>query len=203
MKSREDKLNTSSSEFGGFLGVSQQTASRYLSELEREGFIEKSRSGRGQLIRFTDAGMNLLEGIYLNLQNLFEEDRKLLIEGRVISGLGEGAYYVGKYADKLQEITGFPPFFGTLNIKSIRAYPNLEKYATGTLKGFRKDDRTFGGIKYLPVRLMGDGWEEECYIIIPQRTHHTDEIEIVSWENLREKYNLKDGNILRVEIMGL
>lgn len=201
MKSREGELSISSSELGDYLGISQQSASRYLSELEKYGLIEKSRSGRGQLIKFTDTGLKALEDIYLNLQNFFEDKSKeLLIEGKVISGLGEGAYYVREYADKLQRSIGFLPFFGTLNIRPLKAYPNIDRYTAGTIRNFKKGERTFGGIKYIPVRLTGDNWQEDCYLIMPKRTHHADELEIISRFNLREKFGIKDGDILGIEI---
>ncbi len=201
MRSKGDKLSISSSELGNYLGVSQQSASRYLTRLEKRGFIRRSREGRGQVVRFTEKGLNLLEEVYLNLRDFIEGGGKpLLIEGKVISGLGEGAYYVREYADRLQSSIGFMPFFGTLNIKSQRTYPSIDKYTTGSVRGFKKGDRTFGEIKYMPVKLMGDEWKEDCYLVIPQRKHYIDEFEIVSKEKLREKHNIKDGDVLKIEI---
>lgn len=201
MKSKGDKLSISSSELGNYLGISQQSASRYLNELERKGLIKKSRSGKGQLINFTETGLNLLEEIYLNLQDFIEEKGKpLVIKGKVTSGLGEGAYYVREYADKLQRSIGFLPFFGTLNIKPQKAYPNIDKYTAGTVRSFKKGNRTFGEIEYMPVKLIGDEWEEDCYLILPKRTHHIDEFEIISRSNLREKFGIKDDDLVKVRI---
>jgi len=201
MRSKGDKLLISSSDLGNYLGISQQSASRYLTRLEKRGFIERSRKGKGQVVRFTEKGINLLEEVYLNLRDFIEEGGKpMLIEGKVISGLGEGAYYVREYADRLQRSIGFKPFFGTLNIKPQRAYPSIDKYIAGTIRGFKKGDRTFGEIGYMPVKLMGDEWEEDCYLVIPQRKHYIDEFEIVSREKLREKYKIKDGDVLKIEI---
>jgi len=201
MKSKEDKLSISSSELGDYMRISQQSASRYLSELEGKGLIERSREGKGQLVKFTEKGLNLLEEIYLNLQDFIEEKGKpLVIEGKVTSGLGEGAYYVREYADKLQKSIGFFPFYGTLNIKPLKAHPNIDKYTAGTIRSFKKGDRTFGETEYMPVKIIGDEWEEDCYLILPKRTHHIDEFEIISRSNLRKKFGIKDGDLVKVRI---
>ncbi len=201
MKSRGGRLFLSSAELGDYLGISQQSASRYLIELERGGFIERGRSGRRQQVKFTEKGLGVLEGVYLNLRDFIEEGgEELLIEGRVASGLGEGAYYIREYRDRLEKHTGFLPFCGTLNIKPLKPYPCMEKYIAGTVKGFEKDGRTFGEVGYTHVTLIGENWKENCCLIIPWRTHHTGELEIISRRNLREKHKLKDGDLIKIKI---
>lgn len=39
--------------------------------------------------------------------------------GEVVSGLGEGAYYVRQYEPLIEEYLGFKPFPGTLNVKIL------------------------------------------------------------------------------------
>ena len=46
----------------GKLNASQQTASRYLIELDRKGWIKRTITPEGCLIRITDAGMKADEG---------------------------------------------------------------------------------------------------------------------------------------------
>ncbi len=201
MKHRSGRLLISSSELGECLGVSQQTASRYLSDLELGGFIERSRGGRGQFISLTRKGLDVLDGVYLNLKTFFDEiGTPILIKGRVVQGFGEGAYYVKEYSKSLREGLGFEPFFGTLNIKPLRPFPFLEKYVVGEVKGFSKGGRSFGSLKYVSAILSSSGWTEDCFIIIPKRTHHLSELEVVCEHGLREKHGIKDGDLLQVEL---
>ncbi|HEX55039.1 MAG: riboflavin kinase [Candidatus Altiarchaeales archaeon] len=198
LKSRYERVRISSSMLGQFLGVSQQTASRYLRELEDEGLIKRSRSGRVQEIRITDKGINLLNEIYINLKSFLE--KPLIIKGTVTTGIGEGAYYVREYMEKFREKIEFEPFPGTLNLR-VERIPYIEKYISGVIEGFERDGRSFGNIGFIPVRLIVGDKKEDCLLIIPERTHHKDEIEIISRFNLRKKFNLKDGDSVKVEII--
>ncbi|MBN2014250.1 MAG: DUF120 domain-containing protein [Candidatus Altiarchaeota archaeon] len=196
LKSESDSLSISSSELGSLLGISQQSASRYLSELERRGFIFHS----GRRVSLTSEGVSLLRELYLCLHDFFESSLPLVVEGRVVSGIGEGAYYVCEYSPLFEKQLGFKPFFGTLNLQLIGFCPSLERFVSGVIKPFRRGDRMFGEVKYIPVSLIGDSWYEDCFLILPKRTHHKKELEIIARENLREKHKLKDGDTLKVEI---
>ena len=204
MKTEEDRIQISSSDLGSSLGISQQSASRYLKKLEKENLIERVVTGRGQLIGITDEGLAILTEMYLNLKKFTGGGRGLELDGKVTTGLGEGAYYVGEYKNKIRDVLGFVPFPGTLNIKLTTCLGNIETclkdYVTGTIDGFRKGDRTFGDIDFMPVRLRKDKTEENCYLIIPRRTHHRDEIEIISGFNLRKLLDLKEGDDIVVEL---
>jgi riboflavin kinase len=50
------------------LGISQQTASRYLIELERNGWIQRTVTPEGSLIKISDKGTNELHKLYSNLR---------------------------------------------------------------------------------------------------------------------------------------
>ena len=51
------------------LGISQQTASRYLIELERKGWIQRNITPEGSLIKIEDAGTRELQKLYSNLES--------------------------------------------------------------------------------------------------------------------------------------
>ena len=50
------------------LGISQQTASRYLIELERKGWIQRNITPEGSLIKTEEAGTKELHKLYSNLK---------------------------------------------------------------------------------------------------------------------------------------
>jgi riboflavin kinase len=205
LKSKEDSLEISSSEVGHLLGVSQQSASRYLVRLERAGYIKRLRTARGQEISLTDKGSAALKEVHCNLNDFFSKEsgeKKRIIEGFLVKGIGEGAYYVREYSDEIKKKLGFTPFLGTLNVKTVGITLNelnLDRLTSGTIKGFRKEGRTFGPIKYSPIKIKAKGGEEDCYLIVPQRTHYRDVFEIISPNNLRQKLQLADNEKITVE----
>ena len=204
MRSMQDDLSISSALFGECLGISQQSASRYLCEIEKKGYIKRARGPGGQIISITPRGISLLQDIYVNLGSFFSETQNsFVLEGCISSGLGEGAYYVKEYSDILERYIGFIPFFGTLNIKLKRPCLRLERLSSGIIRGFEKDDRTFGDVKYIRAMLVGEDWEENVHILIPQRTHHVDSIELVSKHKLRERFDLSDGIPVKIRIEDL
>lgn len=199
LNSRHDSIIISSSELGNQLGVSQQTASRYLMELEKAGLIKRAGEGRGYRIRITGRGVRLLADMHSSL-NGFIRGAPAAVEGEVVTGMGEGAYYVREYADKLEKALGFRPFFGTLNLRVEEFFIDAGKYAAGEISEFMKGNRVFGGIQYIPVKIHGETWSHSCFLVIPRRTHHKNELEIISRFNLKDKFHITDGNRIRVEI---
>ncbi len=73
---------------------------------------------------------------------------------------------------------------------------------TGTIKGFKKKNRTFGSIRYAPVRVSAKGESVDCHLIVPARTHHKDVLEIICQTNLRERLGVGDGDAVGVEFVG-
>jgi len=200
LESPNHEIAITTTELGGLLGVSQQTASRYLAELENSGWIERRRSGRGYALKLTPDGANVLRGIHSNLGRLLESKARRKYEGTVVSGIGEGAYYVGEYADRIRGITGYTPYHGTLNLRFEGGRPRLTAYETVNVDEFKSGDRSFGRAALTPVTLRVKGAKVRCHAIVPERTHHENDLELVAKHNLRRRYNLKDGDKAIVEV---
>ncbi|EQD28896.1 Riboflavin kinase, CTP-dependent, archaeal domain protein, partial [mine drainage metagenome] len=64
------------------------------------------------------------------------------------------------------------------------------------IEGFATDDRTFGPVKAFRATAGGI----ECAVIMPERTVHSEIVELISKEYLRERLNLADGSRVSVEI---
>ena len=192
------------------LGVSQQTASRYLIELERKRWIQRTITPEGSLIKIDDTGTKELQKLYSNLRFLIEAayPPSITLEGTVFTGLGEGAYYITKehYRKQFIEKLGFDPYHGTLNLKLTTEYDlktrtELEAYPAIEIEGFKNEDRTFGLVKCYPATI---GNKIKGALISALRSHYDISVlEIITPVCLRKQLNLKDGHKVKAEIMTL
>jgi riboflavin kinase len=194
----------------GKLGVSQQTASRYLIELEGKGWIERTITPEGCLIKITDPGVKELNKLYSTLQVIMEAayPPSITLEGTVFTGLGEGAYYISKdpYRRQFIEKLGFDPYPGTLNLRlatdyDTKARNEVEAYPGVEIEGFKNEDRTFGSVKCYPVIIEN---EVKGALILALRSHYdTSVLEIIAPVFLRKRLKLKDGHKVKVEVLTL
>jgi riboflavin kinase len=190
--------------------ASQQTASRYLIELERKGYINRTITHDGCLIRINPAGVGELQKLFLNLKFLMEAayPPTVTLEGTVFTGLGEGAYYISKdhYRNQLLEKLGFDPYPGTLNLKltsdyDIKTRSELEGYPAIEITGFKNEDRTFGLVKCYQVIIEN---KIKGALLSVIRTHYDASVlEIVAPVCLRKNLNLKDGSKVKIEVLFL
>ncbi|MHA1129218.1 MAG: DUF120 domain-containing protein [Candidatus Helarchaeota archaeon] len=198
-------IEISSIEFAERIKVSQQTASRRLKELEMLGYISRDISHKGQSIRITQKGLEMLHKIYLLLHDIFDKKpQELILEGTVFSGLGEGAYYVIQpgYQKQFLKKLGFKPFPGTLNLR-IEKQPDsqirrlLEHSLPGVIiEGFKDTNRTFGSVKCFRAKINN---QIEGAVLLIKRTHYQDDVlEVIAPVCLREKFNLKNGDTVKV-----
>jgi riboflavin kinase len=189
------------------LGMSQQTASRYLIELEHRGWIQRNISSDGSLIRIEEVGNKQLKRLYSSLRVLMEKayPPSVTLEGTVFTGLGEGAYYISKesYRKQIVEKLGFEPYPGTLNVKLSSEYDmktrqELEAYPAIEVMGFQNKDRSFGLVKCYPVLIGG---RIKGALVTALRSHYDASVlEIIAPMCLRKQLGLKDGNKVKVEI---
>ncbi len=189
-------LRLTTSEIGAQTGMSQQNASRKLLSLEEGGYIDRSKEG----IRLTKKAYDDLATDYVMLKAVFE-GKKLDIEGRITTGLGEGGFYVSLegYRKQIKEKLGFDPYPGTLNITMDESWrkQHLLQLEPVIISGFRDKERTYGDLFAYPCRIGS----HTCAIIVPLRTHHGPEIlEIISPLNLKKELNKKDGDHIRVSV---
>jgi riboflavin kinase len=192
------------------LQASQQTASRYLIELDKNGWIKRTITPEGCLIEITDAGTKELKKLYSNLRFLMEATYppSITLEGVVFTGLGEGAYYISKerYRKQFIEKLGFEPYPGTLNLKlttdyDVKTRSELEAYPAIEIEGFRNEDRTFGSVKCYPVTIEN---RVKGALILALRSHYdASVIEVIAPVFLRKHLKLKDGHKVKVEVLTL
>lgn len=189
------------------MGLSQQTASRHLIDLERIGWIQRSVTPEGSLIKVSDLGKSHLRRVYSRLNVVFNRryPPSISFEGVVFSGLGEGAYYITRdgYRRQFIEKLGFDPYPGTLNLKLITEYDmktraELESYPAIEIGGFRNEDRTYGPVRCFRAMVNN---KEKGAVVCALRSHYdTSVVEIISSVYLRGRLNLRDGNRVKIEV---
>jgi riboflavin kinase, archaea type len=194
-----------SSEIGG----SQQSASRHLQVLEKEGLLERKINSGGSRIKITLEGVSELDQVLQELKWHLEgkEAETIEFEGEVTSGLFQGAYYISKdgYQRQIKEKMNFEAFPGTLNVK-IREddYDKRQRLERGTsirLDGFKDGERAFGAAKCYPC-IIND--EEEGALIVAERSiHDYGVMEIISPVYLRRKMELADGDKIKIAFLPL
>ncbi len=191
-----------SRELGEKIGVSQQAADRYLVALEKRGLVSRSLAQRRQRLLVTAAGMDQLRAEYHSYRRIFEGPAQLSFAGKVVSGLGEGRYYLSQpgYVVQFTERLGYGPYPGTLNVRvtaeALRKIDLVRDWTGIRIDGFQASGRTFGGASCFPARMNG----HSCHLIHPDRTHYQDVVEFVAPERLRDALPVKDGDSVTVEI---
>lgn len=199
--------DVSSGELARELEVSQQTASRRIKELESDGYIVREILPRGQRVRLTPKGIEILRRLHHDLEKSLKDiDSSIYnVTGEVISGMGEGKYYMelSGYKKQFKKVLGFTPYPGTLNLKlnsevDIRGRQILQDLKGIEVEGFTSGDRTFGAVKCFMAKIDG----VEGAVIIPMRTHHgVNTLEIIAPENIRDKIGLNDGDEITVKVI--
>lgn len=199
-----DSSDVSSSEIANSVGCSQQTVSRWLGKLSDEGLIKRESGPGGQVVELTSTGSEFLKSIGREINKVFGDlSRNLIFVGRLTSGFGEGGYYVNRegYKQQFKDKLGFEPYPGTLDLKLKGKYLDrkrrLENMQGILVKGFTTEERKFGDVRCFPAVLRSS----KAAVILPQRTHHAENVvEIISPENIRDKYELNDGDRIEVEV---
>ena len=197
-------VSVSSQSLAQELAISPQTASRRLISLENAHLISRMMRGDGQYVTITGTGEEKLRAEYAAYRRIFEtHDRHYVLEGELISGLGEGRYYVGieGYATQFSEKLGITPYHGTFNVKlspsSIETRRKLDAMEWIEIDGFTDHDRTFGGARALKCSSNGHA----CAILSPGRSHYPEDIiELISDVRLRDVLDIGDGAQVTIEV---
>lgn len=199
-------ITINSSAFGRAQGVSQQTASRRLIELERLGLVRREVTRRGQEVVLTEEGLRALREVYLELRRLFEEEvATVTLVGEVFTGLGEGAYYVSREGYRRQFVAklGFDPYPGTLNVRlsDSRSLANrevLDHFKGIEIEGFSDEGRAYGPVKCFRATING---KVEGALVMARRSHYgKDVVEFIAPVNLRRLLGLRDGDRVKAEV---
>jgi riboflavin kinase len=200
----EKTIKLTSVRIGEIFAFSQQTSARKLRNLEQFGWISREIVPKGQLIRITKEGREVLQKVYSNLSILFvNRFPPVVLEGEVFTGLGEGSYYVQKegYLKQFTEQLGFTPYPGTLNLRlrskaDINAKQDLSTVPHIPIEGWSNGQRTYGPVKLYRTMINN---KVRGALLDAERSHYgEDVVEIIAPEFLRKILGLKDGDIVQL-----
>jgi riboflavin kinase len=126
-------------------------------------------------------------------------------EGKVFSGVGEGAFYVSLYSRRFLEKLGFKPYPGTLNLKllaDVDAFSQCLSKANPIIveppliPGMR-----LGVVYVYPVEIE-DYFNPHTFMVRPQITvYRGDVVELIADVSLREELSLDDGSRVRFRLL--
>ncbi len=203
---RYNFVHITTSSLGKSIKKSQQAASMHILELENGGFIDRLMTGRKLSVKITQKGYSELVKLHSVLGfSLNSSPPHIELSGSVISGLGEGAYYMSLkgYTKQFKVKIGYIPFPGTLNIKlnqlqATQIIQQLDDLDSIIIDPFSDGKRTYGWVKCFHATLNDS---IKCELIRLERTHHDNSvIELISKNNLRKTGRLETGSKVTVKI---
>ena len=201
-------IEVTTSELGKDIGRSQQAASKHLLDLENSGYLERIKSGQRFAVRVTDKGFSEIQSLFSSLKRALESvPATINFEGNVVSGMGEGAYYVALdgYRRQFKEKLGFEPYPGTLNIRLVdQMYMNarreLGKNPSIFINGFSDGMRTYGWVKC--YRAIINEAIDNAAVLVLERTHYDDSmLEVISPVSIKQTAGIKNGDRVKVQVM--
>ena len=200
----DDYVAISSRELGTALEMSQQSASKRILELLDEKYIVRDLGARRQRIKITPKGVEELKKEYNEYRRIFELSDQVTVRGVVASGMGEGRYYICQegYMKQFESILGFRPFEGTLNMvvdpEDVGKLDVIRSTTGNLVSGFTCDGRSFGDVIAYKAKIRNI----DCAVVVPERSHYREIIEIICQYHLRRTLSLNEGDDidLKVEI---
>jgi len=122
----------------------------------------------------------------------------ITLEGVVITGLGEGAFFlsIDHYKNEINKVLGFIPYPGTLNIKTQHFNKEALKNKK-RIEGFEQNGRKFSGVSLAKATILNT----EGALIFPDISKQQENIiEFIAPMNMRKECGFKDYDTLTVSI---
>ena len=118
----------------------------------------------------------------------------IVLTGRVVTGVGNFSYWIERLQEHYRRKTGASLFPGTLNVQLDEEY----SVPSGAL---RLEGEEYGGavsVNIVPCRILG----RRAFILRTDAAERDSKnvVEVACGVKLRDKYNLRDGDVVRVEV---
>jgi riboflavin kinase, archaea type len=205
---RHNFVEVTTTLLGRGIGRSQQAASKHLLDLETSGYIERLKKGQKFAVKVTDKGYSEIQSLYLSLRAAIESTPATMdFNGNVISGMGEGAYYMSLegYKRQFREKLGYEPYSGTLNVRltdqiDMNSRLELGKYPSIFINGFSDGTRTYGWVKCYRATI-NDGAIDNAAVLVLERTHYDDSmLEVIAPISIKQTAGIKNGDRIKVQV---
>lgn len=204
---RHNFVEVTTMDLGKNIGRSQQAASKHLLDLENSGYIERIKRGQKFAVKVTDKGFSEIQGLFSSLKTaLGSMPATIDFEGDVVSGMGEGAYYMALdgYRQQFKEKLGYEPYPGTLNIRLVdqvfmNARRELGKHPSIFIDGFSDGTRTYGWVKC--YRATVNSAVSDAAVLVLERTHYDDSmLEVIAPVSIKQVAGIKNGDKIKVQV---
>jgi len=203
-------VELTTTDLGKNIMKSQQAASKHLQELDAAGYINRVRRGQKFRVKLTDKGYSAIEQLFSTLKTAIESTPPSTIsfEGRVVSGMGEGAYYMSLagYRKQFYEKLGYEPYPGTLNVKLVDkifrdARREIGKYPSIFIDGFSDTKRTYGWAKCYLAHI-NDGPIRNAAVLVLERTHYDESmLEIIAPVSIKDTVGIHNGDKIKIKML--
>jgi riboflavin kinase len=195
---RHNFVEVTTAELGKSISRSQQAASKHLLELENSGYIERIRRGQKFAVRVTDKGHTEIQNLFSSLHAALESSPAAIdFEGSVVSGMGEGAYYMSLegYRRQFKDKLGYEPYPGTLNVRLVdQLYMNarreLGRHPSIFVDGFSDSTRTYGWVKCYRA-IVNDGAVDNAAVLV---------LEVIAPVSIKQAAGIKNGDRIKVQV---
>lgn len=205
---RHNFVEVTTGDLGKNIGRSQQAASKHLLDLENSGYIERAKKGQKFAVKVTDKGYSEIQTLFSSLRSALESAPSTIdFEGNVVSGMGEGAYYMSLvgYRKQFKEKLGYEPYPGTLNVRLtdqifMNARRELGKHQSIFIDGFSDGTRTYGWVKCYRAVING-GAVDNAAVLVLERTHYDDSmLEVIAPASIKKAAEIKNGDHIKVQV---
>jgi len=229
---KENHIEITSTQISKGIKRSQQTASKILIELEKDNLIERIKNNKKFRVRVTQEGFEVIKELQELVKSAIDNSkrRKAIFKGKIVTGMGEGSYYMSLkgYKKQFKEKLGYEPFPGTLNIKLADKFymdtkREIKNYPSLYVHGFKDENRTYGWVKCYPTVLIPENKKNDnesknihenseekknieiiSSLLLLERTHHDNSlIEIISPVCIKDTANLKNGDFVTIVLKEL
>ena len=187
------------------LEVSAWTLNKWLKEAVEAGYVKAVLSKRGKRYLLTEKAVAELSTLVTELNHAIGGISRLTLTGRIFRGLGEGGFYVSlaEYREWFRRYLGFEPYPGTLNLRldpdSAVKRKLLESYDSFRIPPASRGDRSYCSARVFKA-VVNDA--VEAGVVIPEKTvYGPDVLEVVAGVCLRTALGLKDGDLVKVEVL--
>ncbi len=121
------------------------------------------------------------------------------VVGKLFSGMGAGEEYLSKepYQERFQEILGFKPYPGTLNLRvDEEEVEEIWERDSKRLETFEHEETEYSGMDIYRCEING---VEAVYLDLDITDYEDNVIEIIAPVGLRDLLGLEDGDEVEVE----
>ena len=122
------------------------------------------------------------------------------VEGIIVKGLGEGAFFMSMphYKSEIKKKLGFDAYPGTLNLKTTeKEFNSLKNNLSIKINGFKKDNKIFGGAGCRRAKIKNINGA----VIMPDINKHKDILEFIAPVHIKSTLKVKDGDKIKIELI--